>query len=272
MMTNYFLYKKPATICHNTEVWEPLINSGNFTDGAKKLIASKITDQGFTLRLAVNDDILNIEKLITKCYPPQALRDSNPYDFYRFINFGHGLLVEDKDNKLIGCLFEEGYDTPDRTSYSLRLAIDKEANSRDLGTLLVEYSTMLAMERGSMSKRGLLMANNFISAHILINKLGWVCDGFYPDLQWVRPSFTIFVPLTVENYACNRIDMIKLIHFLKEKQANKDYLLTDWDDNSGFKKIYEQKEFMICALLRPGLFDNEKYQYVSLPINTLVIK
>jgi len=269
-MNKFFTYRKPQAICHNGEAWAPLIDSGLFIPESKGLIESKIIEQGFRLRLAVNEDILAIENLIAKCYPPKALRDSNPYDFYRFINFGHGLLVEDKLNNLIGCLFEEGYDTPDRTSYSLRLAIDKEANSRDLGTLLVEYSTLLAMERGSLMKRGLLMANNFVSAHILINKLGWICDGFCPDLKWVSPSFTICVPLTIENYAYNRIDILKLIQFLKEKKKNIDYILTDWDDTESFKKIHDEKEFIICALLRPGLFENENYQYVSLPTKTLL--
>ena len=271
-MNTYLNYKKPDIICQDNSIWKEYIESGNFTENVKKHIEGIVAEQGFQLRLAVNDDILNIEKLIAKCYPPKALRDSNPYDFYRFINFGHGLVVEDTEKTIIGCLFEEAYDTHERTSYSLRLAIDKDAKTKDLGTLLVEYSTMLAIEHGSRIKRGLLMTNNFISAHILINKLGWICDDFYPDLRWVTPSFTISVPLSIENFAFSRIDQNKLVNYLSSSRNGIDYSLIDWDDTEGFKKLYSEKRFIICALLRPGQFQNGKYQYVAMPFESVIKK
>lgn len=271
MTSNFFLYKKPDSICQSKTLWDSHFNSDNFISSLKNEIETNINAQEFSLRFAVNDDIPDIEILIAKCYPVEALRDSNPYDFYRFINFGHGLLVEDKSKNLIGCVFEEPYDTPDKTSYGLRLAIDKDAKARDLGRLLVEYSSLLAMERGSMVKRSLIQADNFVATHIVLNKLGWICDGYHPDLKWINPSFTANWPLTVESVAYNRIDPDKLVVFLKENSAGIDYIISDWDDVEGLKKIYDEGEFVICAQMKPGLFNNEKFQFVSLPIKTIKI-
>jgi N-acetylglutamate synthase and related acetyltransferases len=268
-MNNFILYRKPENICLPEEMWKPYMGNGRFISAYKEHINGKFINQNLYLRLAANKDIPAIEELITRCYPPEALRDSNPYDFYRFINFGHGLLVETKQKQLIGCLFEEAYDTPDKTSYSLRLAIDDHVKSKDLGTLLVEYSTLLAMERGSKVKRGLLKTDNFISAHILINKLGWVCDGFHNDLDWIGPSFTINIPLTIDNFVLNRIDPNKLVNYLHKLEKGKDYLLADWDDNEGLQNIFESGKYIIIALLKPGLFKNNKYQFAAFAVEQM---
>jgi len=268
-VNSYFLYKKPDDICIDKGELEPYFRSENFIPAVKSLIEDNINSQGFTMRLAVNDDIIEIENLIAKCFPEKASRDSNPYDFYRFISFGHGILVETAEKQLIGCVFEEPFDTPERTSYGLRLAIDKTVKSRDMGVMLVEYSSLLAMERGSGVKRSLIMADNFVASHIVLNKLGWIYEDYCPDLKWLAPSFTGNLPLKNETFATNRVDMKKLYEFLKAKTPGKDYLLTDWNDEEGFRRIYGEGKFVICSIIKPEFFFNPKHQFVSLPVDSI---
>jgi len=270
-MSNIFLYKKPSQICELPDKWNKHFESGSFVNSYKQYIKDTIKTQGLCLRLAVNDDILAVDELIKRCYPPAALRDSNPYDYYRFITYGHGLIVETNEKKVIGCLFEEGYDTPDRTSYSLRLAIDDTIKTKDIGTLMVEYSTLLALERGSKIKRGLLVTDTFISAHILINKLGWICESFHADMKWIAPSFVINIPLTIEQFAYNRIDMDRLINHLTTIKEGTDFRLVDYNDFTGLEELFTKNDFIISAMLWPGAFNNNVHKYVAFPTEQLAL-
>jgi len=267
-MKQILYYQKPEEICQDPNIFSELISSGNFIRTYKHTIEEKLGSRNLSLRLASVDDIFTIQELINKCYSKEAARDSNPYDFYRFISYGHGLLVEDCSRKLIGCLFEEAYDSSDRTSYTLRLAIDHETTCKELGTLLLEYSCLLAMERGSKVKRGLLLSNNFISTHILINKLGWICDNYYPDLKWVSPSFTISLPLTPESFIKNRVDMKKLLEYIaKSSSGSKCFKLIEWDDQAGLTKLFEDG-YVILAFIKEGII-SQKHLYVGFPADKI---
>lgn len=269
-MNKPFQYQKPREICQDISVYSQFLNSGNFVGSYKKFIEDKILSGNFTLRMAELNDIYCVQELIKQCYSAEGAKDSNSYDFYRFIKFGHGLIVEDEAKRMIGCLFEEAYDSPDRTSYTLRLAIDHNITCKELGTLLLEYSCLLAMERGSGVKRGLLLTDNFISTHILINKLGWICDGFYPELKWVPPSFTISLPLTIESFIYNRLDMKKLPEFINAHRTDTCVRLIEWNDLAGLEKVFED-DFVVIAFIRGGII-SDKNLYVAMPVETIKIE
>ena len=272
-MTKICNYQKPTELCFSSSEWEFIPNEIDFINNSLRLIESKFSSQNLLFRKAENTDIINLEKFIQyrySCFSPEIAEEISKYDLYRFINFGHGLILEDSSSKILACLFEVGYNTPDKTSYTLRLGVDDILKGKNIGKLLIEYSSLLAMKNGSLTKRGLLDLTNFSSAVILLNKIGWICDGFYKDLTGLGTCFNIVFPLRMDSFYNNRIDDQKLQLFLKESKSEIDFKIVPYFDVESLDKIYSSEDFKIIYLLRGGLF-TERNSFLAIPSDKLNI-
>jgi len=253
-------YQKPEYICQDVD--------------QKARIEDLFKGFGFKARNGTIRDTGNLDKFIRESYgifPEEIVNDVSPYDIYRFSKFGNSIVLEDSDDKLIGCIFEIGYDTPDRTSYTIRLAIDPAIKGKNLGFLLTEYSCLLAMERGSLVKRGLMETDNITSCSILVNKMGWICDGFETDLKCgIDNGFTISLPLTPEGLMTNRIDNNKLLNYIKTGKAGLDYNLIETSSIDSLIKLYEKNDFWVVAVVRKGEITDTD-QFFALPVEKLNI-
>lgn len=267
-------YQKPEYICQDRNVWNYHIERDTFINEYKKKIESYFIKNGFHVRLGTINDTGNLDSFIRESYKifgEEVIKDVSPYDIYRFSKFGNSIILEDEHNKLVGCIFEIGYDTPDRVSYTIRLAIDPSTKGKNLGFYLTEYSCLLAMERGSLVKRGLMETDNFASCKILVNKMGWLCDGFEENLGCgIDNGFTISLPLTPQGFTSNRIDQNKLINFIKNQEEGNNYLLIDSDDIARISATYRGGEFRVVAVLRKGEV-SDRNMFFALPVEELNI-
>ncbi len=272
--SNTIYYQKPQSICQDKNIWNYHPDTATFISRYKKNIDDYFKKNGFHSRPGTIKDTGKLNNFIRKSYEvfgEAVVNDVSPYDIYRFAKFGNATILEDNQNLLVGCIFEIGYDTPDRTSYTIRLAIDQDIKGKNMGLLLLEYSCLLAMERGSMVKRGLMETYNLASCNILVNKIGWICDGFEKDLDCgIDNGFTVSLPLTPEGFTSNRIDNDKLLHFIKHHKAEKDFMLINTDDIDKINDIYEKNTFWVVAVIRKAQI-SEQDRFFALPVEVLQI-
>lgn len=268
-------YKKPQAICLDVDSDLNHIDKQKFILKEKSVIEDHFKQLGFYIRKGEINDVNDLNVFVRKSYKTfgeDVVNDVSPYDIYRFTKFGNTVILEDQYKELVGCIFEIGYDTTDKVSYTIRLALNTEIKGKNLGFFLSEYSCLLAMERGSLVKRGLMETDNLASFNILINKTGWICDGFETDLHCgIDNGFTVSLPLTPEGLKANRIDKEKITGFIKNKIPGKDYLLIDVDAIDEIKQLYDIGDFWIVALLRKGLISN-KNQFLAIPVKELNIR
>lgn len=265
----HLLYQKPISLCQNPTAEELRFlqeDRDMFISLSKEKIENEIKAMGIIFRAATFDDMLPIETFISIRYPEEIADEISAYDLYRFIEFGHGMVLQSPSGNIAGCVFEIGYDTPDKTSYSIRLGVDKSLSGKDLGKLLANYSCLQAMERGSLVKRAILDVDNYTTLNIQLNKIGWLCDGFYKNLKGLGTCFTICLPLTPDGLVRNKIDSGKLVDFIKENQAGTDYLLIDAEDIQSLTDIYSNTIFKVAAFVKSGLV-TDRNQFLALPIN-----
>jgi len=267
-------YTKPGAICNAAD--NELLNNDDFIAVGENTIIKELSSMGYTLRKADFSDILNIINFMNiryKDFPPQVVSDVSQYDIYRFIEFGHGLVIEDTNGNIVASVFEEPYNSIDKTSYTVRIASDLNLVGKNLGYYITLYSCILAYKNKSKVKRALIAANNYASATILINKMGWLADGFnlsyFPN---IGPAFSVCLPLTKSGLLENRLSTPKLLEFIKTKQLNVDFRLIKCDDYTEIDYMYNiEKKFVIAAYLKQGIYDNANY-YVALPYKVLHIK
>jgi len=267
-------YQKPEYICQVNEKSQYFPDNEKFIKEYKKNIADHFRNSGLNIRLGTSIDVGALNNFIRDNYQifgKDVVNDVSPYDIYRFAKFGNAIILEDDKSKLAGCIFEIGYDTPDRTSYTIRLAINSEIKGKNLGFSLLEYSCLLAMERGSLVKRGLMETDNIASCNILVNKMGWICDGFETYLHCgIDHGFTISLPLTAKGITTNRIDNNKLLNYIKHHKVEKDFLLIDVDDIEKLNRTYKKNEFWVVAVVKKGQISNND-QFFALPVEELNI-
>ncbi|MCD4679765.1 MAG: hypothetical protein K8S00_05195 [Bacteroidales bacterium] len=272
--SNTIYYQKPAYLCQENEQWK------NYTDNDKFIIKYMLNIEkhfnslGLKVRLGNVDDIGKIDKFCRDCYSIYsnvAINAVTAYDIYRFVKFGNAIMLEDDQKNIFGSVFEVGYDTPDRSSYAMRLAINPTIQDKNLGFLLVEYSCLLGMKRGSLVIRGLVETDNITSFYIVLNKMGWICDGFEKHIRCgVDSGFTISLPLTPGGFTSNRIDKNKLLDYIKHNKAGQDFILIDYDDIDKIGDIYERDDFLVVAALRKGQISGID-QFFALPVEKLNI-
>jgi hypothetical protein len=275
MKKNIISYKKPAIICQENKRWGSYTDQPKFIFDYKTMIEEYLNSNGFKLRTGTNNDIQSLDEHSRSCYAvygEEAVNSVSSYDIYRFIKFGNSLVLEDHQNVLTGCIFEVGYDTPDKCSYVMRLAIKPNMTNKNLGYLLWEYCCLLAMERGSYVMRGLMKTDTISLSNIALNKMGWICDGFENGERYgVGDGLNISMPLNIEGFTSNRIDSGKLLDFIKNNTKDKDYILIDYTDTEKMKKIHDKNDFWIVAVVRKGHISDID-QYFALPVEKLHLR
>lgn len=266
-----YMFVKPHSICKKLSEWEKnllLLNKSDFIKAYKERIEDEINSYGLSLRTAELSDIDPVYDFIVSRFKKEYLDDVSRYDLFRFIEYGHGLIVEDEKKEILGCLFEVGYEKAVKISYSIRLGIDEKLKGKGLGKLLTVYSCLLAMERGSELKIGLIDITNYVSLHIHVNQVGWLIHKFYHDLSSLGLSFEFSLPLTPEALLKNRVDQDKIREFIKTHAEGKDYLILQGDDTAKIKSVYEIGKFKIAAILKDET-NGDKPSFFALPSNML---
>ena len=266
-----YIFNKPKSICKKLDEWEKgilLLNKTDFAKAYKEKIHAEINSYGLKLRLAKLSDIDPVYDFIISRFKKEYLDDVSRYDLFRFIEYGHGLIVENDQKEILGCLFEVGYEKTVKVSYSIRLGLDERIKGRGLGKLLTVYSCIIAMERGSEIKIGLIDIGNFVSLHIHVNQVGWLVDKYYYDLDSLGLSFEFSLPLTPDSLLRNRIDPERVRIYINEHTEGIDYLLIKCDDTDLIKAVYQDCKFKIAAIINS---DNKggKPQFFALPTNIL---
>lgn len=269
-----YIFEKPFSICKELNEWEKsilLLNKTDFAKAYKANIQTEINAYGLSLRMAELADIDPVYDFIINCFDEKYIEDVSRYDLFRFIEYGHGIILENANKEILGCLFEVGYEKVHKISYSIRLGIDERVKGKGMGRLLTIYSCLLAMERGSQVKIGLIDFNNFTSLHIHVNQVGWLVDTFYHDIDSLGPSFEFSLPLTPEGLLENRIDLNKVRTYITEHLEETDYLLIKSDDIETIKSVYRNGKFKIAAILHPEQ-KGDKPLFFALPVEILKAK
>jgi hypothetical protein len=264
-------YRKPAAICRFSDAWENPLEEEElfaFIRSGKREIEARVSGYGLRLRLARPEDMDGILDLHRRCFPPGTTSLETPYVLHRILSYGYAPVIEDDRGVILGANVCMGYDDPDRTAYGVRITVDRTVAGHNLGAELVTYSCLIGMERGSRLRRGLLAPTNYGSASNFLNHVGYVCESFHPDLPGFGSRFIVALPLTPGGVLNNRIDPEKLEAFVREHEAERDYLLLDPVDLEGIRRCYGETPFRIAAFCRKGrvLEDN---RFLALPKDRL---
>ncbi|MEL7533766.1 MAG: hypothetical protein AAFN10_20805, partial [Bacteroidota bacterium] len=223
------------------------------------------------LRLYDNNDIPAIKDFLEERYEPELAAEICAFDLHRFEEYGHGVILLDDAGKVRATIFEVGYHTNEKTSYTIRLAVAEELQGRDLGQQLVIYSSLIAMEYGSRIKRGIIEFDNLRSLYINLNKVGWICDEFIPDIKSLGTFFKIALPLDPKGLTGNRIDPRKALEFVRSRKENQDYKLLRFKDFEATQKMYTETDFKVVAVLKqewaPEEFDTS--MLLALPARSI---
>jgi hypothetical protein len=264
-------YRKPDSICRELNDWEKNLLSLDKKEFARlymERIRKDIESHGLTLRLAETEDIIPVYNFIIHRFKDEYVEDISKYDLFRFIKYGHGLIVEDAGHVILGCLFEIGYEKKHKISYSIRLGVAERLKGKGLGRMLTVYSCLLAMEQGSHLKKGLINFSNFVSLHIHLNQAGWLVDSFYPDIKALGISFEFSLPLTPEAILNNSIDQAKLKRFIHAHNEGVDFRIIKSNDIEELRDIYQNDNFRIIAVLRSAE-EAEGFDFIAMPIKNL---
>lgn len=264
------LYQKPSELCKQPGQELPLFwrEKMEFSREWRSLIRNYIQAYNFSLATSRDEDTPAIQRFLEGRYSVEMAREICPFDLHRFRQYGHGLILKDHTGEVRGTIFELGYDTPEKTSYTIRLAIDEAVEGNNLGYHLMMYSALLAMEKGSRVKRGIVQFENLRSLYINLNKVGWICDGFDPNITGMGPFFHISLPLDPSGLMGNAIDKERVHTFIQNHQAEKDYLMLDVEDLEGVSSMYSDTDFKIVALLPPGMM-GERGSFFAIPASSL---
>lgn len=257
------LFQKPADICQHSDI--PLPQFWNdkfaFAEEWRKQIESTAAAYGLKLRLYKNEDIPAIKTFLAERYKPELAAEICAFDLHRFEEYGHGVILLDAEGRVRATIFEVGYHTNEKTSYTIRLAVAEELQGRDLGQQLVIYSSLIAMEYGSRIKRGIIEFDNLRSLYINLNKVGWICDEFIPNIESLGTFFKIALPLDPKGLTGNRIDRFKAIEFVRSRKENIDYKLLPFMDFEATQKMYEETDFKVVAVIKkewaPEVFETD---------------
>ncbi len=249
------LYRKPEEICKQPGQELPLFwrDKLSFSREWRGQINSYVQSFGLELKLICDQDIPAVKDFLARRYPEEMAKEICAFDLHRFRQYGHGLVLQDRSGRVKGSIFEIGYDTVEKTSYTVRLAVDETHEGQNLGYHLMMYSSLLAMEQGSRVKRGLIQFHNTRSLYINLNKVGWICDGFDPNITSLGAFFHISMPLDPTGLTSNAIDLKKLERFIATKQNEKDYLILEAEDLEGVSCMYADTPFKVVAVLPPGM-------------------
>lgn len=259
-MANKDIYQKPAIICKPlTDDEKHLMNlsDSDFIVFQKKEIEEELEKLGYKIRVANYEDIDALWNFTEARYVKLEGNELSTYDYYRFIKFGTGLILQ-KEETICGCVFEIAYDTPLRTSYPLRLVLDEKIKGNNIGLWLVLYLSLIAKKRGSEINRSVISFDNHISLYVQVNKQGWILNGVNPNIKGLTNYFEACLPLSNTGIIQNKIDMQKLLAFIKKHEAGKDYNLIECNNIEAVHQSFKQN-YIITAFIREGIIDDKNY-------------
>ena len=261
-----FLYQKPEAICLPMDegIMQLWGSQRNFSIEWRRQIRIYLNSYQLNIRLIVDKDTPQIQEFFSRRYSPAMASEICSFDLFRIRNFGHGLILEDQNEAVQGTIFGIGYDTPEKTSYTIRLAVAEELAGKNLGLHLMLYSCLLAMEQGSLVKRGIIQADNLPSLYVNLNKVGWICDKFEPHINGLGAFFHIALPLDSSGLTRNIINFEGVKSFIQNKKSEVDYKLLDCKDLSKVEEMYRETDFKIVALLKGGLV-SPKPEFLAIP-------
>ncbi|MCI4670052.1 MAG: hypothetical protein MRZ79_18085 [Bacteroidia bacterium] len=250
------LYQKPSEICNAVgsamlDAWDKQ-KTMEFCQAWRKKIEDRIKSMGLEIRMMCDVDTPGILKFMEERYPPFHRKEVCAFDLFRWRSFGHGVVLVDKDQNIQGTVFENGYDTAEKTSFTIRLAVSQKWSGNGLGYQLMLYSCLLAMEKGSQVKRGIIQCINHRSLYINMNQVGWICDRLEMGINGLGNFFHIALPLNPYSLVSNCVDAAKVPAYLKDKVEGEDYLLVPVNDTGAIKRSFVDNEFKFIAFLKEG--------------------
>lgn len=190
------------------------------------------------------------------------------FDLYRFVEFGYGLLVKDRNSRIVGTIFEVFYDTAIPSAFTIRLSIDESLQGYNLGHKLMKYSCLLSMEKGIKVKRAIIEINNSISLHVNLNKTGWICEGYLPKVPGLGSFFKISLPLSPYGLETNTVDKDVITSFLLKKRKGIDYQLIPFMDEQNLSRLYAETDFFVVSFVPSGWI-GEEAAYLAVPRDAL---
>ena len=263
-----YYYQKPSEICSNL----PLkFNDFNekfdefFIEWYKTNILERTHAENLVIRTAKLSDFDSIVHFVEVHYTRLEGNNLSLYEYYRIIEYGHVVLLE-KEEKIIGCIFEIGYNTEEKTSYALRLVLTPSARGRGYAQLLTDYTCYLSILRGSKVIRATIAVTNTVSLFFHLNKVGMIIEAINPPLPGLTRYYQASLPLNPESLFSNRIDHEKLDAYLKKSIAGVDYILHDIREIDQIEAMFLKTDFVIVAFVFKG---NKIYQFVALHKNNL---
>lgn len=267
------LYQKPKEICRPVgsailDAWD-MRQTMEFCQEWRTRIEATVQSIGLEIRKMDDGDTPGILKFMENRYPPFHQKEVCAFDLFRWRNFGHGVVLADKSGNIQGTVFENGYDTPEKTSFTIRLAVAEKLSGNRLGYQVMLYSCLLAMEKGSRVKRGIIQCMNHRSLYINLNHVGWICDSLDSQVNGLGNFFHIALPLNPYSLVSNKVDPDKVPAYLATKIEGKDYKLIHANSNQGIEAISGDNKFKIVAFLR----QNEHYKHPTLlALNTSLLE
>lgn len=264
------LYKKPSAICQLTAENLPSLwkDSVQFAKDWMTQIQFRVEAIGLKVKEMEDADTPAIREFLLQRYNERMANEICAFDLFRFRNFGHGMLLMDEAGNVQGTIFEVAYDTEEKTSYTIRLAIAEEWKGKNLGTHLMRYSSLKALTQGSGVKRGIIQVDNLASLHINLNKVGWICDKYEAQINGLGSFFHIALPLDLQGLTGNIIDFERCKSFVEEQVEGLHYRLIDCDKQEEIAEMYQNSTFKICALMKSGIL-SPKAQFLAIPAEEL---
>lgn len=255
------LYQKPKEICRPVgsalvDAWD-IQRTMEFCRDWRSKISAYVKSIGLEIRLMDDADTPGILKFMENRYPPFHQKEVCAFDLFRWRSFGHGVVLVDGNGGIQGTVFENGYDTPEKTSFTIRLAVAEEWSGHGLGHQVMIYSCLLAMEKGSRVKRGIIQCINHRSLYINLNQVGWVCDSLESRVNGLGNFFHIALPLNPFSLVANTIDPLKVPGYLAEKIEGEDYKLIPANNTREIEELFKDNRFKIIAFMREDNYFDE---------------
>lgn len=269
-----WVYQKPAYLCEPAEEIFPDVVPDPIEYGriAKEQIQLQLESQGFVIRLAEDADILRLEQFILKRYDPLIASEVSPFDMYRFLRYGHGVVVHrPESDEVLGCIFAVNYDAEPKESYTIRLGVDESLKGLNLGVSIMRYSCFHAMSKGARIKTGIIDFDNYTSLYINLNKVGWICPRFDAYIECLGSCFDILLPLDVTGLTTNVISDPKMYDFIRTAREGSDYRLINWKNLEEMHRMYRDTDFVVTAFAR-DLEHQKDHQFLALPATELNLK
>ena len=256
-------FRKPREICFWREDLEQMTDyfeTQTFIREEKRKIEQLVEKLGCRLRLAVYKDSPGIRKLLEERFRPPVAAQISIYDLYRCINYGYTVVIDNPEGEILGFDISSGYDDREGTSFGIIVAIDNRLAGNRLGALISSYTSLLGMERNGRIRRGIILPTNEPSMHTLVNRTGFLCEQFLPEMFGPgEPRFILAFPLSPGGICNNAVDIPKALNYIAGLEENTDYRLIRNDKLKEVEKMYKTSDFRVCAFIPRGKKDENAW-------------